>query len=451
MSDPLADLQRRDREHHFHPFTDFRALGERGTRVIVRGEGVYVWDHQGHQLLDGMSGLWNVNVGYGRRELIDAATRQLETLPFYNSFFQCTTVPTIELAERLAGLTDNRMSHVFFAGSGSEANDTQIRLVRRFWQLMDKPQKRIIISRTNAYHGSTIGGASLGGMRPMHEQGDLPIPGIVHVEQPYWFDARTNETPEVFGIRVARQLEERIVALGPDHVAAFIGEPIQGAGGVIIPPATYWPEVQRVCREHDILLIADEVITGFGRLGHWFAHQRMGFEPDLLTFAKGVTSGYIPLGGVLVGKRVADVLRSDGGEFAHGYTYSGHPVACAVGLANLDVIESEALLDYVREDLEPYFAAGWAELAQRHAIVGEARSLGLMGALELVRGGRERFDSSLKVGEQTRDLCIEHGLVMRAVGDTMIAAPPLVSTPAEIDELLEKADRVLTLIAQRLP
>jgi putrescine---pyruvate transaminase len=450
MSDSLADLQRRDREHHFHPFTDFRALGERGTRVIVRGEGVYVWDHQGHQLLDGMSGLWNVNVGYGRRELIDAATRQLETLPFYNSFFQCTTVPTIELAERLAGLTDNRMSHVFFAGSGSEANDTQIRLVRRFWQLMDKPQKRIIISRTNAYHGSTIGGASLGGMRPMHEQGDLPIPGIVHVEQPYWFDARTNETPEVFGIRVARQLEERIVALGPDHVAAFIGEPIQGAGGVIIPPATYWPEVQRVCREHDILLIADEVITGFGRLGHWFAHQRMGFEPDLLTFAKGVTSGYIPLGGVLVGNRVADVLRSDGGEFAHGYTYSGHPVACAVGLANLDVIESESLLDYVREDLEPYFAAGWAELAQRHGIVGEARSLGLMGALELVRGGRERFDSSLKVGEQTRDLCIEHGLVMRAVGDTLIAAPPLVSTPAEIDELLEKADRVLTLIAQRL-
>jgi putrescine aminotransferase len=450
VTDSLAELQRRDREHHLHPFTDFRTLGERGTRVLVRGEGVYVWDHQGRQLLDGMSGLWNVNVGYGRRELIDAAKDQLETLAFYNSFFQCTTVPAIELAERLAGLTGGRMSHVFYANSGSEANDTQIRIVRRYWQLMGHPQKRIIIGRNNGYHGSTIGGASLGGMRAMHEQGELPIPGIVHIDQPYYFEGGANETADAFGLRMARRLEQRILELGADNVGAFIGEPIQGAGGVIIPPATYWPEVQRICRRHDVLLIADEVITGFGRLGHWFAHQRMGFEPDLLTFAKAVTSGYIPLGGVLLGRRVADVLRSDGGEFAHGYTYSGHPVACAVGLANLGVIESDQLLDYVKKDLEPYFSAGWAELGARHAIVGEARSLGLMGALELVRGGRERFDSALKVGERTRDACIEHGLVMRAVGDTMIVAPPLVTTPQQVDELLEKADRVLTLITQQV-
>jgi putrescine---pyruvate transaminase len=450
MRSDLADLQRSDREHHFHPFTDFRSLGERGTRVIARGEGVYIWDHQGNKLLDGMSGLWNVNVGYGRRELIDAATRQLETLPFYNSFFQCTTEPTIRLAERLAGLTGNRLSHVFFAGSGSEANDTQIRLVRRYWQLLGKPHKKTIISRTNAYHGSTIGAASLGGMKAMHEQGDLPIPGIVHVDQPYYFDAGSNLDEAAFGIEVARRLEERILALGPDTVAAFIGEPIQGAGGVIIPPASYWGEVQQVCQRHDVLLIADEVITGFGRLGRWFGHERMGFEPDLLTFAKGVTSGYIPLGGVLVGERVSQVLASDGGEFAHGYTYSGHPVACAVALANLDVIESEGLLARVHDDIGPYFARGWAELGARHAIVGEARMYGLMGALELVRGGHERFDKDLHAGERCRDACIAHGLVMRAVGDTMIVAPPLVISRSEIDELLDKADQVLTATARAL-
>jgi putrescine---pyruvate transaminase len=450
MHSDLANLQRSDREHHFHPFTDFKSLGERGTRVIVRGEGVYIWDHQGNKLLDGMSGLWNVNVGYGRKELIDAATEQLKTLPFYNSFFQCTTEPAIRLAERLAGLTENRLSHVFFAGSGSEANDTQIRLVRRYWQLMGRPDKQIIVSRTNAYHGSTIGAASLGGMKAMHEQGGLPIPGIVHVEQPYHFEAGGNAAPEAFGIEVARRLEDRILELGADRVAAFIGEPVQGAGGVIIPPSTYWGEVQRICREHDVLLIADEVITGFGRLGQWFGHQRMGFEPDLLTFAKGVSSGYIPLGGVLVGERVSQVLGADGGEFAHGYTYSGHPVACAVALANLDVIEKEGLLQRVRDDIEPYLSRGWAELGARHAIVGEARMFGLMGALELVRGGRERFPKNLRAGEQCRDACIEHGLVMRAVGDTMIVAPPLVITRAQVDELLEKADQVLTHLSAAL-
>jgi putrescine aminotransferase len=271
----------------------------------------------------------------------------------------------------------------------------------------------------------------------------------VHIDQPYHFGAQTNETPEEFGLRVASQLEERILALGPGKVAAFIGEPVQGAGGVIIPPSSYWPEVARICRAHDVLLIADEVITGFGRLGHWFAHERLGFEPDLVTFAKGVTSGYIPLGGVLVGRRVSEVLAADGGEFAHGYTYSGHPVACAVGLANLQVIEDLGLLARVGEEIEPYLSAGWSQLADRHAIVGEARMLGLMGALELVRQGNERFDKSLKVGECCRDLCIDNGLVMRAVGDTMIVAPPLIITPAQVDELLEKIDRVLTRIADQ--
>ncbi|MFW6093007.1 MAG: aspartate aminotransferase family protein [Pseudomonadota bacterium] len=451
MPSDLAKLQRSDREHHFHPFTDFKALGERGTRVIVRGDGVYVWDHEGNKLLDAMSGLWNVNVGYGRRELVDAATRQLETLPYYNSFFQCTTEPAILLAERLAGLGGERFSHVFYAGSGSEANDTQIRLVRRYWQLAGAPDKRIIISRRNAYHGSTIGAASLGGMTPMHAQGELPIPGITHVEQPYHFGAGVRgpaeASAEAFGAAVARRLEEKILALGADRVAAFIGEPIQGAGGVIIPPENYWHEVQRICRRYDVLLIADEVITGFGRLGAWFAHQRMGFEPDLVTFAKGVTSGYVPLGGVLVGERVARVLAAGGGEFAHGYTYSGHPVACAVALANLDVLEREGLPQRVRDDIGPYFARGWQALAARHRIVGEARSFGLMGALELVRDGRERFDASLRMGERCRDAAIDYGLVMRAVGDTLVVAPPLIISHTEMDELLDKADRVLESVA----
>lgn len=444
----LAALQEIDRAHHFHPFTDAKALAGSGTRIISRGAGVYVWDHQGHRMLDGMSGLWNVNVGYGRKELIRAATRQMEQLAYYNSFFQCTTQPTIELTEVLAGLTENKLSHVFFANSGSEANDTQIRIVRRYWQLLGRPDKQIIISRKNAYHGSTIAGSSLSGMQRMHDQIGLTVPGIEHVDQPYYFEARSNITPEAFGVQLARQLDERIQNLGADNVGAFIGEPVQGAGGVIIPPESYWPEVQKVCRRHDVLLIADEVITGFGRLGHWFAHQRMGYDPDLLTFAKGVTSGYIPLGGVLVGNRVADVLGAGGGEFAHGYTYSGHPVACAVAMANLALIESEGLLAHVRDDIEPYLTRGWTQLADAHSIVGEARMIGLMGALELVREGHERFDESLKVGERCRNLCIENGLVMRAVGDTMIVAPPLVITRSEVDELLEIADRVLTLMTK---
>jgi len=447
-AEEFAALQRSDSAHHFHPFTDAKALADTGTRIISRGAGVYIWDHQGHRMLDGMSGLWNVNVGYGRRELIEAATRQLEQLAYYNSFFQCTTQPTIELAEVLAGLTDNKFSHVFFANSGSEANDTQVRIVRRYWQLLGKPDKQIIISRKNAYHGSTIAGSSLSGMQRMHEQIGLTLPGIEHIDQPYYFAAGSNVSPAEFGVQVARQLEERITALGADNVGAFIGEPVQGAGGVIIPPASYWPEVEKVCRRHDVLLIADEVITGFGRLGQWFAHQRMGFQPDLVTFAKGVTSGYIPLGGVLVGDRVADVLGASGGEFAHGYTYSGHPVACAVALANLAVIEKEGLLERVRDDIEPYLSRGWRQLADAHSIVGEARMIGLMGALELVREGSVRFDESLKVGERCRDLCIEHGLVMRAVGDTMIVAPPFVISHAEVDELLEIADRVLKLMTK---
>jgi putrescine aminotransferase len=398
-----------------------------------------------------MAGLWCVNLGYGRQELIEAAYRQMQKLPYYNSFFQCTHPPAIELSELLDEVSPAQFKHSFFTGSGSEANDTNIRLVRRYWDLMGKPDKKIIISRKNAYHGSTIGAASLGGMSDMHKQGGLPIPGIVHIEQPYYFDLGVDLSPDEFGLQQARLLEEKIRELGEDNVGAFIGEPVQGAGGVIIPPDTYWPEIQRICDDNDILLIADEVITAFGRLGEWFGSDHFGIRPDLIPFAKGVTSGYLPLGGVLVGDRVADVIIADGGEFAHGFTYSGHPVACAVAIESIRILRDEGIVDQVRSETAPYFQKKWSSLGD-HPIVGEARSLGLVAAIEIAKNksDRTRFDKKLKAGGVCRDFCFEHGLVMRAVGDTMIVSPPLIVEEQHIDELVDKAWHCLDLTAKAL-
>ncbi|MCL4697824.1 MAG: aminotransferase class III-fold pyridoxal phosphate-dependent enzyme, partial [Burkholderiaceae bacterium] len=331
------DWQAADARHFLHPFTDHGALAKKGARIITRADNIYLWDSEGHKILDAMSGLWCVNVGYGQPALIDAATAQLRELPFYNAFFQTATPPAIELAELLAEVAPEGFGHVFFSGSGSEGNDTVVRMVRRYWDVLGEPDRDIIVSRHNAYHGSTMAGASLGGMAGMHAQGGLPIPGIVHIGQPYWWELGRPQglSREQFGLVAAGWLEDRILELGPHRVAAFIGEPVQGAGGVIIPPATYWPEVQRICDKYGVLLVSDEVICGFGRTGRWFGCETFGSRPDLITFAKGVTSGYVPLGGVLVGDRVAKVLVERGGEFTHGYTYSGHPVACAVGLANV--------------------------------------------------------------------------------------------------------------------
>ena len=447
MSD-TEQLRRSDAGHHLHPFTDHASLASVGTRLIVRGEGVYIFDQDGRRLLDGLSGLWNVNMGYGQKALVDAASAQMLELPYYNSFFQCTTPPAVQLAEELAEISG--MSHVFFTSSGSEANDTQLRVVKRYWQLEGKPEKRVVISRKNAYHGSTLASASLGGMKPMHAQGELPIPGIERVAQPYYFGAQTNESPQAFAERLAHELDERISELGASKVAAFIGEPVQGAGGVIIPPENYWPAIAEVCRRHDVLLIADEVITGFGRLGEWFAFQRMGFQPDLVSFAKGVTSGYLPLGGVLLGQRVGKQLASGGGEFAHGFTASGHPVACAVGLANLALMRRTHILEHVREEIEPYLGRSWKQLGEAQNLVAEARLIGLMGALELTQTGGQPFEASLKVGDTCRDLSMEQGLVMRATGNTMLIAPPLIITRSQVDELIDKADKTLTLLEKRL-
>ncbi|MBL0943789.1 MAG: aspartate aminotransferase family protein [Hydrogenophaga sp.] len=435
-------IQALDSAHYIHPFTDHGDLATRGARVITRAEGIYIWDSEGHKILDAMSGLWCVNAGYGRKELADAAYQQLMTLPYYNSFFQTTNVPATQLAAKLAALAPEaggrRFEHVFFSSSGSESNDTNVRLVRRYWDLLGQPQRKTIISRHNAYHGSTMAGASLGGMDGMHAQGDLPIPGIVHVMQPYYLEnALPGESEADFGLRAARAIEQKILELGADKVAAFIAEPVQGAGGVIIPPATYWPEVQRIVDQYGILLISDEVICAFGRLGHWFAYEKFGYRPDLVTFAKGVTSGYVPLGGVMVGDRVAKVLIEQGGEFNHGYTYSGHPVACAVALANLELMEREQLPRKVREDIGPYLAERFTEIG-RHPLVGVAETCGFVGGLVLVKdkATRAMYDPELAVGMMCRAHCFRNGLIMRAVGDRMIIAPPLVMTRAQIDDMV---------------
>ena len=300
------EIQTLDSAHYMHPFTDHKGLAAKGARVITNADNVYIWDSEGHKIFDAMSGLWCVNVGYGRKELVDAAAKQMTELPFYNSFFQTTNVPAVKLAEKIIQLAGDNFSHVFFSSSGSESNDTNVRMVRHYWATLGQPQRTVIISRKNAYHGSTMVGSSLGGMEGMHTQGGV-IPDVVHIEQPYQYELAPTEDSDAFGIKAAGWLEAKILEVGADKVAAFIGEPVQGAGGVIIPPKTYWPEIQRICDKYGILLICDEVICGFGRLGAWFGSQLMGAKPDLMTFAKGVTSGYIPLGGVVVGKRVAKV------------------------------------------------------------------------------------------------------------------------------------------------
>jgi putrescine aminotransferase len=447
----LKELQALDAKHHLHPFTDAGALNAVGTRIIERAEGVYLYDTEGKKFIDGMAGLWCVNLGYGRKELIEAATAQMTELPFYNSFFQCTTPVTVQLAAKIAEVAPAHMNHVFFTGSGSEANDTVIRMVRRYWQLKGQPERQVIISRNNGYHGSTMAGASLGGMKFMHEQGGLPIPGISHIRQPYWYGEGGDMDKNEFGLLCAQALEDRILALGPDKVAAFIAEPLQGAGGVIIPPDSYWPAIKKIVKKYDILLVVDEVICGFGRTGHWFGSDYFDLEPDLMPVAKGLSSGYLPIGGVIISDRVADVIINQCGEFAHGFTYSGHPVCAAVALETIRILQDEKIVENVRDNLAPYLNEQWLTL-QDHPLVGEARSLGMVGALELVKDKktRERFSTTGATGALCRDFCVKNGIVMRAVGETMIISPPLVITRDEIDELVAKARKSLDGTAEAL-
>jgi putrescine aminotransferase len=431
-------------DHHLAPFSDYKQLKEKGPRIITKAQGVHLWDSEGNKILDGMAGLWCVAIGYGREELVQAAAHQMRELPYYNLFFQTAHPPALELAKAITEVAPAGMSHVFFTGSGSEGNDTVLRLVRHYWALKGKPGKKTIISRVNGYHGSTVAGASLGGMSGMHEQGDLPIPGIVHIAQPYWFGEGGDMSPEAFGIWAANQLEEKILELGEDQVGAFIAEPIQGAGGVIIPPESYWPRIKEILAKYDILFVADEVICGFGRTGEWFGSDYYDLQPHLMTIAKGLTSGYVPMGGVIVRDEVARTI-SEGGDFNHGFTYSGHPVAAAVGLENLRLLREEKIIETVKDETAPYLQMRLRELAD-HPLVGEVRGLGMLGAIELVKdkATRERHQGR-GAGMICRQFCFDNGLIMRAVGDTMIIAPPLVISREEVDELVSKARLCLDL------
>ena len=448
-----AEYRAMDAAHHWHPFTDTADLNRKGVRVFTGAEGVWLKDSDGNRILDGMAGLWCVAVGYGRSEIVEAVHRQMQDLPYYNTFFQCTHPAAAEFSEALTAVAPAHMNRVFFTNSGSESNDTVFRLARVYWDCMGKPTKKHFISRRNAYHGSTVVGASLGGMGAMHNQSGLPIEGIHHIGQPYWFGEgrATGMTPKEFGLARARELEEAILRIGADNIAAFIGEPIQGAGGVIIPPETYWPEVSRICREHDILLIADEVICGFGRTGNWWGSETVGIEPDLMSIAKGMTSGYIPMGGVFIADRVAEAVMAKAGEFFHGYTYSGHPAACAAGLASLRILQEETLVERVRDDIGPYLQARWATLAD-HPLIGEARMTGLVGAAEIVadKATMARFPATLGAGMRCRDASVRNGLVMRGVGDTMIISPPLVISRDECDIVVERARQSFDEVAEAL-
>ena len=431
--------QKIDSAHHLHPFTDFKELINTGTRVIISGKGNYVIDSENNKILDMMAGLWCVNIGYGRKELAEVAYEQMQLLPYYNSFFKTATTPSIELSKVLADIAPEGIERFFYGSSGSESNDTVVRLVRRYFDILGKKNKKTFISRTLAYHGSTMASASLGGMQAMHDQGDLPLPGFVHAMPPYQYKFGKNISEDEFCKLAVNDIEKKIIEIGSDNVAAFIGEPIQGAGGVIVPPQNYWNLIQDLCKKYDILLCIDEVICGFGRTGEWFGSQHYNIKPDVITFAKGITSGYLPLSGVGIGKKISDVMINQGGEFYHGYTYSGHPVACAVAVENIRIIKEEGMIENVKKNIAPYLQKRMREF-ENHPLVGEVRGEGLLVGVELVKNKekKELFDPVGKVGNICKDHCINNNLIMRAVRDGMMCSPPLTISKDDIDKCVER-------------
>ena len=412
-----------------------------------------MWDSDGNRIIDGMAGLWCVQLGYGVKELADAAYETLRTLPYYNTFFQTTTPQVAELADLVAQKTPDGLDQIFFACSGSEAVDSAVKLIWYYWNIKGKPEKKAIISRNMAYHGSTTVGASLSGLPHMQGIFDLPLPRFHHISPtPYqYMFGHEGESEEAFAIRCAQSLEDKILELGPENVAAFVGEPVMGAGGLMTPPEGYWPRIEAICRKYDILLWSDEVICGFGRTGEWFGCQTYGYTPDIMTMAKGITSGYQPLSAVALNAEVADVITHAKSEMAHGFTYSGHPVACAVGIRNIQLIDEMGLVGPRGAATIEHFQKGLAAPAD-HPLVGETRGKGLLGAVELVKNKatKERFDPVGRAGMTCRGHCFKEGVIMRAVRDSMFLCPPLVISNDEIDEMFALVRRCLDLTARDL-
>ena len=431
-----------------HPWTSIAEHNKLGPLVMREGHGARLRDNQGREYIDGLAGLWCVDIGYGRPEVADAVSRQARQLPYYHSFFSMANEPSIELADRLQQLAPWPVGRVFFGLSGSDANDTQFKLAWLYHKLRGKPEKRQIIAHTRGYHGVTIAAASASGLASAHDAFGLPLEGFLHVRPPYPYrEQKPGQSEEAFVAELAAELEETIVRAGPERVAAFIAEPVLGAGGVIVPPRGYYPAVQAVLQRHDVLMIADEVICGFGRLGHPFGSQAVGIEPDLVTLAKGLTSGYAPLSACLLTPKVWDVLEADAealGVFGHGFTYSGHPLCAAAGLANLDVMESEGLFERAAE-LGVRLQGRLHELFADHPHVGDVRGMGLIGAVELVRDRqtKESFAAEEKLGQRVFRRLLERGVIIRAIGDCLAFCPPYVIESAELDTVLDSTRAVL--------